>query len=200
MTEGCSEKIAKKLIGRTEIEDALKRLDKLTQDEVRMATAQNLKVTHTVDKGVKEVMDTVVAMDDRVASVDNKVTEVIAGTQNILNSVLNMIFTLKSFRWKDGKVIYAKNCQRHRSSTTFVVSFTVIDLQTHAPSQGTNYDRTFVDGSLHRILPQTITLRAVLIMRGLRRGFFEEMFSTSGGPLAPYFGFMANVCPSTTFI
>jgi hypothetical protein len=84
LTEGCSEKIAKKLIGRTEIEDALKRLDKLTQDEVRMATAQNLKVTHTVDKGVKEVMDTVVAMDDRVVSVDNKVTEVIAGTQNIL--------------------------------------------------------------------------------------------------------------------
>ena len=94
MTEGCSEKIAKKLIGRTEIEDAIKRLDKLTQDEVRMATAQNLKVTHTVDKGVKEVMDTVVAMDDKVVSVDNKVTEVIAGTQNILKSVLNMMFTL----------------------------------------------------------------------------------------------------------
>jgi hypothetical protein len=93
LTEGCSEKIAKKLIGRTEIEDALKRLDKLTQDEVRMATAQNLKVTHTVDKGVKEIMDTVVAMDDRVVSMDNKVTEVIAGTQNILKSVLNMIFT-----------------------------------------------------------------------------------------------------------
>jgi hypothetical protein len=79
LTGGCSEKIAKKLIGRTEIEDALKRLDKLTQDEVRMAAAQNLKVTHTVDMGVKEVADTVVAMDDRVASVDNKVAEVIAG-------------------------------------------------------------------------------------------------------------------------
>ena len=93
MTEGCSEKIAKRLIGRTEIEDALKRLDKLTQDEVWMATAQNLKATHTVDKGVKEVMDTVVAMDDRVVSVDSKVTEVITGTQNILKSVLNMMPT-----------------------------------------------------------------------------------------------------------
>jgi len=79
LTEGCSEKFAKKLIGRTEIEDALKRLDKLTQEEARMATAQNLKVTHTVDKGVREVVDTVVAIDDRVASVDNKVAEVIAG-------------------------------------------------------------------------------------------------------------------------
>jgi len=47
----------KKLIGKTEIEDALKRLDKLTQDEARMATAQVLKVTHTVDDKLAEVMD-----------------------------------------------------------------------------------------------------------------------------------------------
>jgi hypothetical protein len=79
LTEGRSEDFAKKLIGRTEMDDALKSLDKLTQEEFRMATAQNLKVTHTVDKGVKEVVDTVVAMDDRVASVENKVAEVIAG-------------------------------------------------------------------------------------------------------------------------
>ena len=61
------------------MEDALRRLDKLTQEEARMATAQNLKVTHTVDKGVKEVVDAVVAIDDRVASVDNRVAEVIGG-------------------------------------------------------------------------------------------------------------------------
>jgi hypothetical protein len=79
LIEGCSEKFGKRLIGRTEMEDGLKRLDKLTQEEARMATAQNLKVTHTVDKGVKEVVDTVVAIDDRVARVDNKVAEVIAG-------------------------------------------------------------------------------------------------------------------------
>jgi len=59
--------------------DALKRLDKLTQEEVRMATAQNSRATHTVDKGAKEVVDTVAAIDDRVESVDNKVREVIAG-------------------------------------------------------------------------------------------------------------------------
>ena len=49
MIERRLEKYMKKLIGKTEIEDALKRLDKLTQDEARMATAQVLKVTHTVD-------------------------------------------------------------------------------------------------------------------------------------------------------
>jgi hypothetical protein len=37
LTERCSEKYGKKLIGRTDMEDALKRLDKLTQEEARMA-------------------------------------------------------------------------------------------------------------------------------------------------------------------
>ena len=76
----------KKLIGRTEIEDALKRLDKLTQEEAQMAAAQNLKATNTVDKRVEGVTDMVVAIDNRVAGVDdrvrvvdNKVMKVIAG-------------------------------------------------------------------------------------------------------------------------
>ena len=71
LTEILSEKYLNKLIGRTEIEDALKRLDKLTQEEARMATAQVLKVTHTVD--------------DRVKAVDDKVVAVIDGTHYIFN-------------------------------------------------------------------------------------------------------------------
>ena len=41
----------KKLIGKKEMEDALKRLDKLTQDEARMAAAEILKLTHIVMNG-----------------------------------------------------------------------------------------------------------------------------------------------------
>jgi methyl-accepting chemotaxis protein len=87
LIEGFSEKFAKRLIGRTEMEDGLKRLDKLTQEEVRMATAQNLKVTHTVDKGVKEVVDTVVAIDDRVARVDDQVASVNDRVASVDNTV-----------------------------------------------------------------------------------------------------------------
>ena len=65
LTKQCSEKYGKKLIGMTDMEDALKRLDKLTQEEVRMAIAENLRATH--------------AVDERVASVNNKVAEVIGG-------------------------------------------------------------------------------------------------------------------------
>jgi hypothetical protein len=66
----------KKLIGRTEMEDALKRLDKLTQEEARMAAAENLKITHALDKRVEGVADTVVAIDNRVAGVDDRVAHV----------------------------------------------------------------------------------------------------------------------------
>ena len=46
-------------MGKPDIEDALKRLDKLTQEEVRMATAQLLELTHGVDDKVKDVGNTV---------------------------------------------------------------------------------------------------------------------------------------------
>ena len=80
-----SEKYLKKLIGRTEIEDALKRLNKLTQEEARMATAQVLKVTHTVDERVRGVTDDVLGVDNRVAGVDDRVAGVndrVAGVDN----------------------------------------------------------------------------------------------------------------------
>jgi uncharacterized protein YoxC len=76
LTEECSEKYLKKLIGRTDIEDALKRLDKLTQEESRMAAAENLKVAHAVDKRVKGVADTVAGIDNRVADVNDRVAGV----------------------------------------------------------------------------------------------------------------------------
>jgi hypothetical protein len=40
----------KKLIGNTDIEDSLEKLDKLTQEEVRMASAEQLKIAHGVDR------------------------------------------------------------------------------------------------------------------------------------------------------
>jgi len=54
--ERLAEKFLKKVAGRSEIDDALRRLDKLTQEEHRMATAQDLRAT----RGVRNKMDVVV--------------------------------------------------------------------------------------------------------------------------------------------
>jgi len=51
------EKYLKKLAGRTDIEDALKRLDQLTQEEARMAIAQVLRLAHGVDSKVKIIIE-----------------------------------------------------------------------------------------------------------------------------------------------
>ena len=66
----------RKLVGKTEIEDGLKRLDKLTNEEVRMVTAQVLDATHTVDDRVRVVENKVLDVDDKVAGVDDKVAGV----------------------------------------------------------------------------------------------------------------------------
>ena len=72
-----------KLLGKNEIEDALKRLDTLTMEEARMAIAENLKVTNRVDDKVDKVDDTVNKMDSKVDNVDNKVTDLIDGAQTV---------------------------------------------------------------------------------------------------------------------
>ena len=70
-----SEKYLKRLIGRRDLEDALSRLDRLTQEEAWMATAQVLKVAHRVEGGVKTV-------GEQVEGVDVRVKEAIEGTFN----------------------------------------------------------------------------------------------------------------------
>jgi hypothetical protein len=72
-----AEKYLKKLLGKTDIEDALKMLDKLTQEEVRMATAQLLTLTHGVD-------DKVTRVDNEVRGVDGKLKD-IGDTVRVVN-------------------------------------------------------------------------------------------------------------------
>ena len=68
-----SEKFLKRLIGRKDIVDALGRLDRLTQEEVRMATAQVLTVAHRVKHGVESIGDQVKGVGDQVQGVGDQV-------------------------------------------------------------------------------------------------------------------------------
>jgi archaellum component FlaC len=68
-----AEKYLKKLMGKTDIENALKRLDRLTQEEAQMASAQLLQITNAIDSEVRGIADNVVVVNDRVAGVDDRV-------------------------------------------------------------------------------------------------------------------------------
>jgi hypothetical protein len=57
MAECATEKFAKKLLGESEVEAILQRLDRLTQDEARMTVAQTLGVVHGLVGSVKVAME-----------------------------------------------------------------------------------------------------------------------------------------------
>jgi hypothetical protein len=75
------------LFGRTDIEDALARLDRLTQEEVRMAVAEGLKVTHGVDDKVQHVDNKVQDVDDHVQRVGDEVQGVNNKVQQIADDM-----------------------------------------------------------------------------------------------------------------
>ena len=57
MAQSSAEKFAQKLLGESEIEGVLQRLDRLTQDEARMTGAQTLSVVHGLVGNMKAVME-----------------------------------------------------------------------------------------------------------------------------------------------
>jgi hypothetical protein len=74
------EKFLKKLVGRKDIEDALSRLDKLTQEEARMAAAQILRLTHSVEDKVKVVDNKITGVGNTMKVVDDKMDILLIGT------------------------------------------------------------------------------------------------------------------------
>jgi uncharacterized protein YoxC len=89
------------LTGNRDIEDSLERLDRLTLEEARMASAEQLKMTHGVDvkvmgvddrvKGVagqvQDVGDQVQTVEDRVQDVRSDVQDVRGDVQDVANNV-----------------------------------------------------------------------------------------------------------------
>ena len=57
LSQCTTEKFAKKLLGDSEIEAVLQRLDRLTQDEARMTVAQTFGVVHGLVGNLKVVME-----------------------------------------------------------------------------------------------------------------------------------------------
>ena len=80
--------------------------------------------------------------------------------------------------------------QVKRSWYPFCIS---IRVQTQASSQGTNYDRTFSDGSLRRIRLLTTILHVVPIASKEPSGFSKEVSSPNGSLMVRFCGSTENV-------
>ena len=73
------EKYLKRLIGRKDVENALHRLDRFTQEEVRMAAAEALTITRSIDDVIRVVDEKVDVVYEKIQGVDDKVGFVIKG-------------------------------------------------------------------------------------------------------------------------
>jgi methyl-accepting chemotaxis protein len=74
-TKGRIEKFLRKLARMADLEDALKKLDRLTQEEARMALAEVLSITHDVYDEVKVVDGKVENVEDKVEDMADRVTD-----------------------------------------------------------------------------------------------------------------------------
>ena len=68
---GCSEKFLKKVAGIKRLDDGLRRLDKMTNDEARMANAEAMRIAHDINT--------------KVEGVEKKVQMMIDGAQTMLD-------------------------------------------------------------------------------------------------------------------
>jgi archaellum component FlaC len=71
------------LAGNRDIEDSLERLDKLTQEEARMASAEQLKMTRNVEGKVMGVNDRVRCVEGQVQEVHGDVRDVGSKVQTV---------------------------------------------------------------------------------------------------------------------
>ena len=77
----------KKVVGNTEVEDSLQKLDKLTQEEARMAAAELIRITRSVDDGVQDVGKRVQDVEGRVQSVGERVEDKVQDVGNNVQDV-----------------------------------------------------------------------------------------------------------------
>ena len=80
LTKLGAEKFLRKLVGSADLEDALKKIDRLTQEEARMANAEALRITNNIRDSVKIV-------DGKVEDVGDKVQVVIERERTLSESV-----------------------------------------------------------------------------------------------------------------
>ncbi|KAH9055681.1 hypothetical protein EDB87DRAFT_1280772 [Lactarius vividus] len=81
MEQSRAKNFLKKVAGWTDLEDGLKKLDKLTNEEVVMASVQVLKVTHKIDDKVTGVSEGVGSVGKKVQLVSDNVQKIADGRQ-----------------------------------------------------------------------------------------------------------------------
>lgn len=150
LTEIFPERCLKKLIGNTDVEDVLRKSDKLTQ-EVRMAAAELLKITNRVDSKMRRE-STGYEQQYRRCQQDgvtmDRVRDVCDEVQGINNTVRVIDENVQDVRYR------VQGVDEWNNSTDRPLLFLPFFLPNPHTSQGTSYEIAFYVGFLLQIHPQ----------------------------------------------
>ncbi|KAI9461932.1 hypothetical protein BJY52DRAFT_1116646 [Lactarius psammicola] len=105
--QGRTKTYLKKLVGKKDVEDALQRLDHLTQEEARMAAAEALTIARSIDDKAKDIYKKVEGVDESVQAVNMKV-------EGIDDKVLTVDSKVQGVDHKVGSVIQGELYLRNK--------------------------------------------------------------------------------------
>jgi hypothetical protein len=175
-----SEKFLKRVIGRTDLEDGVKKLERLIDEEISMAVVQVLKVSNNIDNNVTEVNENVLVVksevevvNDNVKAVDDRLQGIADGRKRLFSkspaSSLILISRLRDHR-QGSEGNPSTNGKRNRRREAFVVNSSSFIIQFLTSPQGINYEKALGNGNLHQIHPQITISRVIVNTRELRSG------------------------------
>ena len=194
-------------MGNREIEDSLERLDKLTQEEARMASAEQLKMTHIVDGKVTDVDDRVRGVEGQVEGVRSDVQDVGVNVQDVGNKVQDVDDRVRDVGDKvqdkvqdvDDRVqdidsnVRAVDDKLDQANRSLSFQTLIVIPGAHTASQGTSSEIVSYDGFRPQIHPPIIILHAKPITTAQLNGFSKELYSIGGNLLAHSCGYTENV-------
>jgi hypothetical protein len=161
-------------------------LDKLTQEEALMASAELLKMTQSVDGKVMGV-------DDRVKGVEGKMQDVCDDVQGVGNKVQDVDDRVQDIGKDISIRVQGVDDKLDQANRSLFHQHLLIIPTAQTTSQGTSSETTFYDGYRPEIHPPIITSHAKLITTVQLNGFFEAVYLVNGNQPAPSCGYMENV-------
>jgi hypothetical protein len=154
-----------------------------------MASAELLKVTHTVDGKVDDVHGEVQDVGSKVQNVDGRVQDVQGDVHDVGDKVQDVDNRVQAIG-SDVNVISFEVREVNRSLSLQPL---LVVLRAQTITQGISSEIVFYDGFRRQIHPSTITLPPKLITMVQPNGFFKAKYLINGSPLVHSCGYMESV-------
>ena len=145
----------------------------------------------------------VTGVDDKVKSVEGKVLDVRGDVDDVGNKVQGVRDYVQDVRGDVQDVgnkvqdvdyrVQGVDDKLDQVNRSLFLYFLLPIPSIHASSQETIAENIFYGGFHPRIHPPIITLHATLITTVQLNGFFKEVYSINGNPMAPSCGYMESV-------